>query len=187
MQGISLQVLGRRQAQKAAVHRAGEDPIFDLVIKIAGDHLKLDIGVEAAEALEDAGQPLGGHAGKGGHLYKAGVHALQALHGLHHGVVGGAELLDPGQQRTAVRREHNAAPIAAEERDSQLVLQRIDGVTDAGLGEIHGLRRLGKAAAGRRFQKDLILCNAHGVHLSLRPLYHTSCHTFKNKHALHKC
>ena len=132
-----------------------------MVVKIPCDHLKLDVGVELAKALEDPGQPLKGDAGKGSHLHQAAVHALEAFNRLHHAVVGGAELLHLGQQGPAVRRKHNAAPVAAEEGDAQLRLQGIDGVADARLGEIHSLRRLRKAAASGGFQKDLILCNTH--------------------------
>ena len=167
VQGVGLQVLHRRQPQKAAVHRAGDNPVLDLVVEIAGDHLKLDVGVQLAEAFQDPGQPLGRHAGKGGDLHQTAVHVLQALHRLHQGVVGGAQLLDLGQHRPAVRRQHHAAPVAAEQRDAQLALQRRDGVADTGLGEVQRLRRLGKGTAGHHLQKHLILGNAHGNHLAV--------------------
>ena len=85
----------------------------------------------------------------------------------HHGVMGGAQLLDLGQHRPAVRRKHNAAPVSTEEGDAQLRLQGVDGVANARLGEIHSLRRLGKAPASGGFQENLILCNTHKT-----PSYH---------------
>ena len=161
MQGVGLQALHRRQTQKATVHRAVDDPTLDLIVEIAGDHLKLNVGVDLPEALEDAGQPLGGHTGERGDLHQAAVHVLQPLHRLHQGVVGGAQLFDLGQHCPSVRRQHHAAAVAAQQLHAQLVFQRVDGVADAGLGEVHGLRRLGEAAAGDRFQKDLIFGNTH--------------------------
>ena len=81
--------------------------------------------------------------------------------------MGGAQLLDLGQHRPAIRRQHHAAPVSAEEGDAQLALQRRDGVADAGLGEVQRLRRLGKRAAGHHLQKHLIFGNAHGNHLAV--------------------
>ena len=161
MQSVGLQALHRRQPQETAVHRAVDDPSLDLVIEIAGNYFKLDVGIYLPEALEDAGQPLGGHAGERGDLHQAAVHVLQPLHRLHQGVVGGAQLLNFGQHRPSVRRQHHAAAVAAQQLHAQLVFQRVDGVTDAGLGEAQCLRRLGEAAAGDCFQKDLIFGNTH--------------------------
>ena len=163
VQGVGLQPLHRRQTQKTAIHRAVDDPALDLVVEVAGDDLKLDVGVHLPEALEDAGQPLGGHAGEGGDFHQAAVHVLQPLHRLHEGMVGGAQLFDLGQHRPSVRRQHHAAAVAAQQLHAQFVFQRVDGVADAGLGEIHGLRRLGEAAAGDRFEKDLIFGNTHNA------------------------
>ena len=163
MQGVGLQALHRRQTQKAAVHRAVDDPSLDLVIEIAGDDFKLDVGIYLTEALEDAGQPLGRYAGEGGDLHKAAVHVLQPLHRLHERMVGGAQLLNFGQHCPSVRRQYHAAAVAAQQLHAQLVFQRVNGVADAGLGEVHGLRRLGEAAAGDRFQKDLIFGNTHSA------------------------
>ena len=42
-------------------------------------------------------------------------------------MVGSAQILDLRQYGSAVRRQHNAAPVAAEQRDAQLALQRCDG------------------------------------------------------------
>ena len=161
MQGVGLQALHRRQTQKAAVHCSVDDPALDLIVEVTSDYLKLDVGVHLAEALEDAGQPLGRYAGEGGDLHKAAVHVLQPLHRLHQRVVGGAQLFDLGQHRPSVRRQHHAAAVAAEQHDAQLVFQRVDGVADAGLGKAQRLRRLGKAAARNSFQKDLIFGNTH--------------------------
>ena len=163
VQGVGLQTLHGRQPQEAAVHGAVDDPALDLVIEVAGDDFKFDIRVYLAEALEDAGQPLGGHAGECGDLHKAAIHILQALHRLHQGMVCGAQLLDLGQYRTAIRRQHHAAAVAAQQLHAQLVFQRVNGVADAGLGEVHGFRRLGEAAAGDRFQKHLIFGNTHSA------------------------
>ena len=162
MQRIDLQFLHGGQPQKAAVHRAAKDPLLNLVIKVAGDYLKLNIGIKPAEALQDGGQPVDGDAGEGGHFYQTAVHAPQAGGGLGQGVVVGAQLLDLGQQGAAIRRQHHAAPIAAEQRHPQLVLQRLYCMADAGLGKVQRLGRLGKIAAAGGFQEDLILGNAHG-------------------------
>ena len=75
--------------------------------------------------------------------------------------MGRAELLDLGQQGPPVRRQHYAAAVAAQQCDSKLLLQRLHRVTDAGLGEVHGLRRLGKVAASRGLEKHLVLGYAH--------------------------
>ena len=163
MQGVGLQALHRRQTQKAAVHRAVDDPALDLVIEVAGDDFELDVRVHLTEALENAGQPLGRYAGERGDLHQAAVHVLQPLHRLHERMVGGAQLFDLGQHCPSVRRQHHAAAVAAQQLHAQLVFQRVDGVTDAGLGEAQCLRRLGEAAAGDRFQKDLIFGNTHGA------------------------
>ena len=71
--------------------------------------------------------------------------------------MGGAEGLDPGQQRAAVSRQHHAAAVAAEQRDSQLVLQRLDGVA-----EVQLLRRPGEAAALHGLEEHLVFGYAHG-------------------------
>ena len=76
--------------------------------------------------------------------------------------MGGAEGLDPGQQRAAVGRQHHAAAVAAEQRDSQLVLQRLDGVADAGLGEVQLLCSPGEAAALHSLEEHLVFGYAHG-------------------------
>ena len=115
-----------------------------------------------AEALQDGGQPVDGHAGKGGHLHKTGVQPLQAGGGLHQRVVVGAQPFDLGQQRPAIRRQHHAAPVAAEKRHPQLVLQRLDGVADAGLGEVQFLCRPGEAAALHGLEEHLVFGYAHG-------------------------
>ena len=106
---------------------------------------------------------MDGHAGKGGHLHKTGVQPLQAGGGLHQRVVVGAQPFDLGQQRPAIRRQHHAAPVAAEKRHPQLVLQRLHRVADAGLGEVQRLRRLGKIAALYGFQKDLVFGDTHAA------------------------
>ena len=103
VQGVGLQALHRRQAQKATVHRAVDDPALDLIVEVAGNNFKLDVRVHLPEALEDTGQPLGGHAGEGGDLHQSAVHVLQPLYCLHERMVGGAQLFDLGQYRTAVR------------------------------------------------------------------------------------
>ena len=76
--------------------------------------------------------------------------------------MGGTEGLDPGQQRAAVSRQHHAAAVAAEQRDAQLVLQRLDGVADAGLGEVQLLRCPGEAAALHGLEEHLVFGYAHG-------------------------
>lgn len=62
-------------------------------------------------------------------------------------MVGGAEGLDPGQQRAAVSRQHHAATVAAEQRDSQLVLQRLDGVATPDWVKFSSSAAPGEAAA----------------------------------------
>ena len=76
--------------------------------------------------------------------------------------MGGTEGLDPGQQRAAVGRQHHAAAVAAEQRDAQLVLQRLDGVADAGLGEVQLLRCPGEAAALHGLEEHLVFGYTHG-------------------------
>ena len=186
VQGIGLQTLHRRQSQKAAVHGALQDPLLDLVIEVSGDHLELDVGIPLAEALQDRGQPVNGHAGDSGHLHKARVHPLQAGGGLDQRVMGRAQRLDLGQQRPSVRRQHHAAPVPAQQRHAQLILQRLHRVADAGLGKVQRLRRLGKIAALGRFQKDLVFGNAHAATSFLSPLYHTFSHSCKYNYAFYK-
>ena len=48
-------------------------------------------------------------------------------------MVGGAEGLDPGQQRAAVSRQHHAAAVAAQQLHAQLVFQCMDLAGDSGL------------------------------------------------------
>ena len=186
VQGVGMEALHGGQAQEAAVHGALQDPLLHLLVEVAGDHVKLDVGVDLAEALEDGGQPLGGDTGERGHLHKAGVHAPQAGGGLHQGAVGRAELLDLRQQGPPVRRQHYAAAVAAQQCDSKLLLQRLHRVTDAGLGEVHGLRRLGKVAASRGLEKHLVLGYAHVAPPFLPPFYHTFTHSCKYNNAFYK-
>ena len=40
------QALHRRQPQETAGHRAVDDPALDLIVEVAGDYLKLDVGVQ---------------------------------------------------------------------------------------------------------------------------------------------
>ena len=113
-------------------------------------------------------------------------HALQAGRRLHQGVVGGAQGFDFRQQRPAVRRQYHAATVPAQQRDSKLVLQRLYRVADTRLREVQRLRRLGKIAALRRFQKDLIFGNTHVVTSFLPRLYHTFSHSCKYNNAFYK-
>ena len=77
--------------------------------------------------------------------------------------MGGAELFNLGQQGAAIRRQHHAAPVAAEQGHAQLVLQGLHRVADAGLGEVQGPGRPGEVAALGGFQEDLVFGNAHGA------------------------
>ena len=101
-------------------------------------------------------------------------------------MVGGAQLFNLGQQRAAVRRQDHTAPVAAQQGDAQLVLQGLNGMTDAGLGKVHGLRRLGEIAAGHGFQKDLIFGYAHVSTSLLIGFYHTFTHGCKYNDAFYK-
>ena len=100
--------------------------------------------------------------------------------------MGGAQGFDLRQQRPAVRRQHHAAPVPAQQRDPKLVLQRLYRVADAGLREVQCLRRLGEIAALRRFQKDLIFGNTHVATSFLPRLYHTFSHNCKYNNAFYK-
>ena len=53
VQRIGLKVSDRWQAQKTAVHRTFQNPLLDLIVEVAGDHLELDIGILPAEALQN--------------------------------------------------------------------------------------------------------------------------------------
>ena len=186
VQRVGLQALHRGQSQKAAVHRTLQDPLLHLLVEVAGDHVKLDAGVLSAKALENGRQPLGRHAGEGGDLDKTGIHAPQAGCRLHQRVVGGAQLFDLRQQRPAIRCQHYAAPIAAQQRDAQFLLQRLHRVADTGLGEVQRLRRLGEVAAGRRLQEHLIFGYAHALTSFLSLFYHTFTHSCKYNNAFYK-
>ena len=105
----------------------------DLVVKVTGLYFELDGRILLAEGLQDHGQPLGRHAGERRHLYKARIHAPQVRRLLGKAVIFRAQLLDLGQQGPAVAGQGHAAPVSAQQRYSQLLLQGVDGMTDAGL------------------------------------------------------
>ena len=110
-----------------------------------------------------------------GHPHKAGVQPPQVGGVLLQPVLGGAHLPEnTGVRARPSRRRGHAAVTAYQQRYTQLLLQRADGVADAGLGEVQRPRRRREAAQLHGFEKYLILAYAHGRHLpiSLRPLYH---------------
>ena len=167
VQGVHLQSLQGRHPQKSAVRLPGDDQLLDLVVEVAGLNFELDGRIQLAESLQNHRQPLGGDAGKRGHLHKACVHAPQVCRLLGQSVIFRAELLNLRKQCPAVAGQGHAAPVPAQQGHPQLLLQGADGVADSGLGEVQLLRRLGKAAAFHSFQENLVFCGVHCPHLPL--------------------
>ena len=167
LQEPAVQIFLRRgrQADEAAVRLPLQHPVADLVVEVGGQQLKLDAGVVLLKRFEDVGQPLFRHAGECGHLHKTRLQSPQVGGPLLQLVLHGAHLLKIGHQLPAVCRGRNAAVAADQQGHAQLLLQRADGVTDAGLGKVHLPRRRRKAAALHRFQENLIFCHAHGLTL----------------------
>ena len=74
----------------------------------------------------------------------------------------GAHLLKIRCQGAAIRRGGDTAVAADQQRDAQLLLQRADGVADAGLGEIQGAGGSGKAAHLHSLKVYLVFGDGHG-------------------------
>ena len=177
LQKPAVQILFRRggQADKAAVRLPVEYPVADLIVEVGGQQLKFDAGVQLLKCLENVGQPLFRHAGEGGDLHQTGFHPSQVGGPLFQLVLHGAHFLKIGHQRPAIRRGGNTAVTADEQGHAQLLLQRADGMADAGLGKAQLPRRRCKAAALHRFQKDLVFCHAHAPTLLSLRQYTTPC------------
>ena len=159
-----VQILLRRggQGDKAAVRLTVEDPVGDLVVEVGGQELELNAGVLFLKGLEHTGQPLFRHTGEGCHADKAGVQSPQVLGVLLQTVGQGAHLLKIWCQGAAIRRGGDTAVAADQQRNAQLLLQRADGVADAGLGEIQGAGGGGKAAQLHGLEVYLVFGDGHG-------------------------
>ena len=159
-----IQILLRRggQGDKAAVRLTVEDPVGDLVVEVGGQKLELDAGVLFLKCLEHTGQPLFRHTGEGCHADKTGIQPPQVLGVLLQTVGQGAHLLKIRCQGAAIRRGGDTAVAADQQRDAQLLLQRADGVADAGLGEIQGAGGGGKAAQLHGLEVYLVFGDGHG-------------------------
>ena len=66
-----------------------------------------------------------------------------------------------------LRQQHLAASASLDQAGVQYLLQGADMHADSGLGQMHGFRRLGKAAVLRRSHKGLQLSDADIEHMLL--------------------
>ena len=150
------------QADKAAIHTALADPVFNFTV-IALHQLKFNVGIQLVEGFQNIRHPLYRYAGKGTHAHQTDLQTLQVVCFFLQLVLHGAKLLEIGQQGPPVSGQADAAAAACHQLQTQFVLQRCNGVADARLGKPKLLRRLGKAAAYGCADKDLILCDAHKI------------------------
>ena len=128
------------------VHLALREQLVGDVDVVGHADVHVHVGALLAEALDDARQPVHGDAGVG-----ADADDLRARGGdlLDHAVqpgVGLQKFAHGGRDALALLREAHAAASALEQREADLLFQRVHHVCQARLRVAEDLCRLGKAA-----------------------------------------
>ena len=153
-------VLGKADGEPA-VRVATPHHAFQLVLVVAAYQVQVDVRVASKKRLRDAGHPLYGRAGEGGHAYRAAFEVLAF------GQLSGqvpfriADVLHPRQERLAVGGEAHAAVFAHEQRHAQFPFERSHGVAHACLRVPQLACRLLEAAGFGGFEYRLVSL-AHG-------------------------
>lgn len=115
-----------------------------------------------------AGKPLGCRAGESRYADDAAFQMLEFGQTRFQLSFAVADVLHPGQQVLALRREARAAVLPYQQGDAQISFERVHKVAYAGLGVPKVVRRLLEAARFGYFEKRLVFLIAHTVRLSRR-------------------
>ena len=123
-------------------------------------------GVQAPELLGDAGEPLDGRAGEGGHAHVAALEVAQVGRTGMQPALGVADVLDERGQVRALGGGPHASVVAHQQGGVQLLLQRVHKIAHAGLRVAQLACGLFEAAGLHNLQERLVFLVGHGF----RPL-----------------
>ena len=139
----------------------------EIELLVGGEQRDADVGIEVEELADPRRQPVDADAGRGGDLQLA-VRPLAAVgqlgarrFQLHEHFMRGAE------EQLALLGEDQAARMAVEQRDPELLLERADLPRHRRLRQAELLARMGEAAGLGGGVEDLELVPIHGCSLSL--------------------
>ena len=161
-QGDPIVGKGRLVAHEAQVDLFAAHPFVDFLVDSLHD-AHLDGGVLLMERLDNAGQPVGGHAGvradgnlAGGKPLYLGSHLQQAVFFLHRGAGNGKDA------RTFFCGGNAVRP-ALQHGKAQVAFERADKLAHARRGVVQRLGGAGKASLINSLDKCAV---ARGVHRS---------------------
>ena len=149
---------------KGQIDAALRQPAVDIVI-VAVEKLKLHLRILLLELHHHAGQPVGGHAGKGADADAPRGAGTQLGRLLAQLLLLGDDFPDERDDRLSLRGEPRTGAGAPEQGKLQLRFHGGNDMADAGLGQAQLLRSTGERGFFDCFFKNFIFFDVHLVYL----------------------
>ena len=147
---LDFRMLG--EARDGDVDFAGEE-LLDHVFGLAGAEVDVDARARLAEALEDAGQDVGGDGGACADADAADIAVADGLDGVGAFLDGGERALGVGHEGVPGIGQGDAAAGAFEEALADLAFERLDAGGDRWLREEERFRRAAERAVVRHLDE----------------------------------